>query len=153
MSREQENSVLQLIQRDLVRDIGILRYVGDSYYGQDYPDWFSEDQLTGDFSERIELRDAKLRPGFEAQWCLFDSLLSLIYGKRFLSCAFDDDRATQTHFFNRSLKQLTPDVQCPELYFSRHGAWVPNPQTPLAWAQANLALALEYMKRSARLIT
>lgn len=153
VNREQENAVLHLIQRALVREIGIIRYVGDSYYGQDYPDWFSEDQLTADFSERIELRDAKLRPGFEAQWCLFDSLLSVIYGNRFLSSSgTEDDLTNQTHFFNRSLRQLTPDAQCPELYFCRHGAWVPNPQTPLGWAQANLALALEYMKRSARLI-
>jgi hypothetical protein len=154
LNREQENAILNLIQRDLVRQIGVIRYVGDSYYGQDYPDWFSQDQLTADFSQRIEERNAKLRPGFEAQWCLFDSLLSVIYGDRFLSPAgAGDDLATQTHFFNRSLRQLTPEAKCPELYFCHHGSWVPNPQVPLAWAQANLALALEYMKRSAQLFT
>jgi hypothetical protein len=150
---EQEDAILNLVETDLVRDIGIIRYVGDSYYGQDYPDWFAEDQLAGDFSERIDVRNAKLHPGFEAQWGLFDSLLSVIYGNRFLAHSGNTSNLTkQTHFFNRSLKQLTPDIRCPELYFFRHGKWIPNPHTPLAWAQANLALALEFMKRSATLV-
>ena|SRR5215469_12271165 len=54
---------------------------------------------------------------------------------------------------NRSLKQLTEDMQCPELYFFRHGNWVPNPHTPLAWTQANLALALSLMKKSVAVTT
>jgi Glycosyl hydrolases family 15 len=152
LNPQDQDAVLQLVERDLVREIGVIRYVGDSYYGQDYPDWFREDQLAGDFSARIALRNAKLRPGFEAQWCLFDSLLSLIYAKKFLSLHDDQSLKKQIDFFNRSLKQLTPGVQCPELYFCRHGAWVPNPHTPLGWAQANLALALDYMKRSAQLV-
>jgi hypothetical protein len=151
LDSQHQDAVLQLVERELVRDIGIIRYLGDSYYGQDYPDWFPEAQLAGDFSERIELRNAKLRPGFEAQWCLFDALLSIIYGKRFLSGGYENLKK-QIHFFNRSLRQLTPTVQCPELYFCRHGQWVPNPHTPLGWAQANLALALHYMKRSVQRI-
>jgi phosphorylase kinase alpha/beta subunit len=149
---EQAEAILDLVEAKLVRDIGTIRYAGDSYYGQDYPDWFEEGQLAGDFSENIEVRNAKLREGFEAQWCIFDPLLSVIYGKRFLAHPENTGELTrQTHFFNRSLKQLTKGSQCPELYFFRHGEWIPNPHTPLAWTQANLALALDLMKRSATL--
>jgi hypothetical protein len=77
-----------------------------------------------------------------------------IYGKRFLAHPENTGNLEeQTYFFNRSLKQLTQEIQCPELYFFRHGKWIPNPHTPLAWAQANLSLALEFMKRSATLAT
>jgi len=149
---EQAEAILHLVEAKLVRDIGTIRYAGDSYYGQDYPDWFEEGQLAGDFSEKIEVRNAKLREGFEAQWCIFDPLLSVIYGKRFLAHPENTGELTrQTHFFNRSLRQLTKGFQCPELYFFRHGEWIPNPHTPLAWTQANLAHALDLMKRSATL--
>jgi phosphorylase kinase alpha/beta subunit len=148
-SPEQQNEILEQVESHLVRDIGIIRYSGDSYYGQDYPDWFDEHQLASDFSERIEVRNAKLHEGLEAQWCIFDPLLSVIYGKRFLASRESEDLKKQTHFFNRSLRQLTVDLQCPELYFCRHNEWTPNPHTPLAWTQANLALALEFIKRSA----
>jgi len=151
---QQEELVLQLVQSDLERYIGIIRYTHDSYYGQDYPDWFDQTQLTADFSEQIETRNAKLRRGYEAQWCIFDPLLSVIYGKRFLASSGEKRHLEQqTHYFNRSLKQLTGDMQCPELYFFRHGNWVPNPHTPLAWTQANLALALSFMKRSVGMTT
>ena len=146
---QQEELVLRLVQSDLERNMGIIRYTHDSYYGQDYPDWFDQTQLTADFSEQIDIRNAKLRRGYEAQWCIFDPLLSVIYGKRFLASSGEKHHLEkQTHYFNRSLKQLTEDMQCPELYFFRHGSWVPNPHTPLAWTQANLALALSFMKKS-----
>ncbi|MFZ3214875.1 MAG: glycoside hydrolase family 15 protein [Candidatus Acidiferrales bacterium] len=147
---EQGDAVLRVVHSDLERQIGILRYAGDSYYGQDYPDWFSAEQLSGDFSNNVALRNAKLRPGFEAQWCIFDPLLSVIYGKRFLADRHNEvAREKQVHHFNRSLKQLSDAAQCPELYFFRHEKWIPNPHVPLAWTQANLALALHLMQKSA----
>ena len=150
LTYDQQNSVLDLVRSKLEREIGIIRYVGDSYYGQDYPDWFSEAELTADFSERVEIRNAKLKPGFEAQWCLFDPLLSVIYGKRFLANPRGrSNLEQQTRYFNRSLRQLSDDLKCPELYYFRHGKWIPNPHLPLAWTQANLALALHFMKKSA----
>jgi phosphorylase kinase alpha/beta subunit len=149
---EQEDQVLEQVSSNLEKEIGIIRYAGDSYYGQDYPDWFSQDQLTADFSERIAERNRNLKAGFEARWCIFDPLLSVIYGKRFGANPSETrSLEAQTRYFNRSLSQLTEDVRCPELYFCRHGKWIPNPHTPLAWTQANLALALDYMRRSATL--
>ena len=96
---------------------------------------------TGDFSARVELRDELLQPGCEAQWCLFDSLLSVIYGER-------SQLAEQIEFLNRAIGQITNGWACPELYYLRDGRFVPNEHTPLAWAQANLAIALHALGRS-----
>jgi phosphorylase kinase alpha/beta subunit len=149
LSPEQEDSVLKVVDSDLTRDIGIIRYVGDSYFGQDYPEWFSEKELTADFSHRIEERNKRLQPGYEAQWCIFDPVISIIYGYRFLADRTkENELRQQTHFFNRALRQLTVDAKCPELYYCHHGQWVPNSHTPLAWTQANLALALDVMRKS-----
>ena len=149
LSLQQEDLVLKIVKSDLVRDTGTIRYVGDSYFGQDYPEWFSEKELTADFSDRIAERNKRLKPGYEAQWCIFDPVISIIHGQRFLSDPTkENELREQTHFFNRALRQLTEDGECPELYFCHHGQWVPNSHTPLAWTQANLALALNVMRKS-----
>jgi phosphorylase kinase alpha/beta subunit len=105
--------------------------------------------MSSDFSERLDYRDAFLQPNCEAQWCIFDPVLSVIYGHRYL--ADPSDTASlhkQVHYFNRSLSQVTAEGQCPELYFLKEGRYVPNAHTPLAWAQANQALALHLMEKS-----
>ena len=105
--------------------------------------------MSTDFSERLDFRDAHLQPNCEAQWCIFDPVLSIIYGQRFL--ANRADRASfekQVHYFNRSLAQVTPEGMCPELYFLKHGRYIANVHTPLAWTQANQALALYLMEKS-----
>lgn len=148
-SRAAEDAILSLVQARLKGDAGIKRYVGDSYFCQDYDEWFSPEQRSADFSGRLEYRDALLQPNCEAQWCIFDPVLSIIYGQRFL--ANPSDTASfrkQIHYFNRSLAQVTAQGQCPELYFLKQGRYVPNAHTPLAWTQANQALALHLMEKS-----
>lgn len=148
-TREMEDAVLNLVQTQLKGEIGIKRYVGDSYFCQDYDKWFAPEEMSADFSERLDLRDAHLQPGCEAQWCIFDPLLSVIYGHRFLSDHSDiASFQKQVHYFNRSLAQLTADGKCPELYFLKNGRYIPNGHTPLAWTQANQALALHLMGKS-----
>ncbi|MGO9518271.1 MAG: glycoside hydrolase family 15 protein [Candidatus Korobacteraceae bacterium] len=149
LSPEQEDLVLKIVKSDLVRDAGIIRYVGDSYFGQDYPEWFSEKELTADFSNRIGERNKRLKPGYEAQWCIFDPVISIIHGYRYLADpSQENELKQQTHFLNRALRQVTEAGKCPELYYCQHGRWVPNPHTPLAWTQANLAVALSLMRKS-----
>ena len=144
-----QDAILNLIQARLKGEAGIKRYVGDSYFCQDYDEWFAPGQMTADFSERVDFRDAHLQPNCEAQWCIFDPLLSVIYGKRFLADRSDTTSFhKQVHYFNRSLAQLTPAGQCPELYFLKHGSYIANVHTPLAWTQANQALALYLMEKS-----
>ena len=122
--------------------MGFRRYIGDSYYCQDYDRWFPPELRSVDWSERIEVRDEYLQPGCEAQWCLFDSLLSVIFGRLY------GDGEQQARYLHRAIGQLTPANDCPELYFLKRGRWTPSPQTPLLWAEANLSLALNEARRS-----
>jgi hypothetical protein len=147
-TREMEDAILNLVQARLKGPVGIKRYAGDSYFCQDYDEWFPPGQMSTAFSEKLEFRDAHLQPDCEAQWCIFDPLLSIIYGQRFL--ANRSDRASfdkQVHHFNRSLAQLTPAGDCPELYFLKHRRYIANVHTPLAWTQANQAFALHLMEK------
>jgi phosphorylase kinase alpha/beta subunit len=148
-ARPMQDAILNLVQARLKGPYGIKRYAGDSYFCQDYDEWFSASQMSSDFSDRLDFRDAFLQPNDEAQWCIFDPLLSIIYGQRFLADPADKGSfAKQIHYFNRSLAQVTADGQCPELYFLKQGRYVPNAHTPLAWTQANQALALHLVKKS-----
>lgn len=140
--------VLHPIQARLQGPWGIKRYIGDSYFCQDYDQWFPPELQGSDFSISTQYRDVLLEPGCEAQWALFDPVFSIIYADRYQKSKTHDDLARQTFYFNRSLRQLTPDGQCPELHFLRRGKYVANDHTPLAWTQANQALALHYMGRS-----
>ena len=149
--RAMENAILNLVQARLKGEVGIKRYAGDSYFCQDYDEWFEPSEMSSDFSERLDFRDAHLQPDCEAQWCIFDPLLSVIYGRRFLedrSCS--EDFRKQIHYFNRSLAHITAAGQCPELYFLKNGRYIANAHTPLAWTQANQALALHLMEQSVR---
>jgi hypothetical protein len=139
--RDIQDWILSLVRARLQGVVGIKRYIGDSYYCQDYDEWLSPEQRSGNFSSRIELRDELLQPGCEAQWCLFDPLLSVIYGEKKLS-------GEQLTFLNRALAQLTVDRTCAELYYLKHGTYVPNEHTPLAWTQANLAIAVHELESS-----
>ena len=146
-----QDAILSLVQARLQGEMGIKRYAGDSYFCQDYDQWFAPGQMSSDFSDRMAYRDALLQPGCEAQWCIFDPQLSIIYGERFLANPSDAESfRKQVHYFNRSLRQLTPAGGCPELYFLKNGEYVPNDHTPLLWTQANQALGLHLMERSVK---
>ena len=148
-SRPMQDAVLNLIQARLKGDIGIKRYAGDSYFCQDFDEWFAPGQMSTDFSDRLEFRDAFLQPNCEAQWCIFDPVLSIIYGERYLQDPADvESYRRQVHYFNRSLRQVTAEGHCPELYFLKQGRYVANAHTPLAWTQGNQALALSILEKS-----
>jgi len=139
--------LLHDIGRFLQGKFGVRRYLGDSYWAPDYEARLPADELTRDFSEDVGARDALLdRIGDEAQWCLFDPILSAYHGRRFLERQSGDDLEKQTLHFHRTLGQITASWHCPELYYSRHGAYVSNPHVPLLWTQANLVLSLEAMR-------
>jgi phosphorylase kinase alpha/beta subunit len=89
-----------------------------------------------------------VKPGEEAQWCVFDPILSAIYGERYRAGRELEDLAKQTFYLNRSLGQITADFKCPEAYYLDRGRYVPNDYTPLLWTQANLWGALAQLDRS-----
>ncbi len=140
--------VLHDVHRFLQGEIGIRRYLGDSYWAPDY-DRLPPAERTRDYSEDVAERDKLLeRIGDEAQWCIFDPILSALYGCRYLVSGSSTDLNWQHSHFNRALAQITPSWQCPELYYLHEGQYVPNPHSPLQWTQANLVVALKALRAS-----
>ncbi len=148
------DTILEDVRTKLLGEVGIRRYLGDSYWAPDYDRLLADEERTRDFSNDIETRDALLpKIGDEAQWCLFDPLMSALYGHRYLTGRRRQDFGAQRFHFNRSLAQITPDWRCPELYYWQRGDLSPNPHTPLLWTQANLVLALKAMRETVALNT
>lgn len=158
VNQKQAGGILKSIKSDLEGEYGIRRYLGDSYWCADYKKLLQDDKQAIDYSDNIATRNKLLQAGQEAQWCIFDPIISVIYGQRFIATGKLNYHNLQTKYFNRSLSQLTSKGfefaagQCPELYYiedSARGRYLPNDNTPLAWAQANLGVAFEYMNKSA----
>jgi len=149
-----ENQILTSVAEHLTGPIGIRRYNGDSYWCNNYRHQFTAELRSSDFSEDIANRDRLLRPGHEAQWCLFDPIVACIYGRRYEQSGDHSDLAQQVQAVQRSLGQLTrpedrfPPFRCPESWFWEQGDWIPNDITPLLWTQANLLQALDSLHRS-----
>lgn len=147
----------QIVRRTVTHlqgEHGIRRYLGDSYWCADYRTLLSAETRTADVSEDMSARDALLQPGQEAQWCIFDPIISIIHGRNFLATGERRELDRQQEYLARSLRQLTPPespfgpYRCPESYFLERGRYVPNDITPLLWTQANLRLALAQMEQS-----
>lgn len=153
-NRGVEDVILADVDRELRGEHGIRRYSGDSYWCADYRDLLSAEQRTADFSDSLGQRDRLLRPGYEAQWCIFDPIISCIWGQRYLISGAESDLSAQLQSLQRSLGQLTrpggrfPAWRCPESWFCERGEWVPNDITPLLWTQGNLLQALARMEAS-----
>jgi phosphorylase kinase alpha/beta subunit len=150
----QAKTILDGILKHLAGDIGIRRYLGDSYWCADYKLKFDEESRTSDFSDDIGKRDALLNEGQEAQWCIFDPIVSVIYGQRYLQTSSEADLTTQMYHLDRSVAQITgpdrdwPEFRCPESYYLAQGEWIPNDVNPLLWTQANLKWAIHQAKLS-----
>jgi len=151
--RATEDQILSDVKTHLQGQYGIRRYMGDSYWCADYRTLLAADERTADFSDNLDARDQLLKPGMEAQWCIFDPIVACIHGQRYLQS--QDPLALQLmkEATNRSLSQLTPagtrfpQYRCPESYFCEKGVWIPNDITPLLWTQANLWQALSLLER------
>jgi phosphorylase kinase alpha/beta subunit len=148
------DEIIAMVERDLAGEIGIRRYRGDSYWCADYKRKVKAEQRSADFSDDLSGRDALLVEGQEAQWCLFDPILSAAYGRRYQRTGKPEFLARQTYYLNRSLGHLTGDdspfggMRCPESYYLEEGRYVPVDQTPLLWTQGNLLVALRMMEAS-----
>ncbi|HHP7230464.1 MAG TPA: phosphorylase kinase [Xenococcaceae cyanobacterium] len=147
--------ILELVINHLQGDYGIRRYLKDSFWCRDYKD-LPEAIRTSISSEReqwLQEHGRKLREGEEAQWCIFDPIVSVIFGRKFHQTRQPEYLEQQIRYLNRSLRQLTSkDCQlgfkCPELYYLQNGNYIPNDATPLLWTQANLRIALKIMEDS-----
>lgn len=150
----QATRIIEGVVENLSGEIGICRYRGDSYWCADYKQKFDEESRTGDFSDDIGKRDALLGAGQEAQWCIFDPVLSVIFGQRYLETSDEKNLKAQRFHLARSVAQITgpasdwPEFRCPESYYLSQGEWIPNDVNPLLWTQANLRWALHQMSVS-----
>ena len=153
-----DGALAETIVADVVAHLlgpyGVRRYLGDSYWCADYKKLLDPASRTVDVSEDMSARDSLLQPGGEAQWCLFDPIISVIHGRRYQQTGDASQLELQTQHLNRSLRQLTgdggpfPALRCPESNYRENGVWGPNDITPLLWTQANLRLALHFMEQS-----
>ncbi|MDB5336174.1 MAG: hypothetical protein JWN70_1793 [Planctomycetaceae bacterium] len=152
---EMAHQIAHDVSQNLLGDYGIRRYLGDSYWCADYKTALAPEARTADFSDDMSARDKLLKPGLEAQWCIFDPIISIHYGLRYQKSRDPRDLDQQILHAHRSLGQLTgPDCpfgtfKCPESYYCEQGRYVPNDVTPLLWTQANLRLALHFLEATA----
>lgn len=155
VDQSRAQSILSDVKCMLEGDYGIRRYLKDSFWCRNYLD-LPHSIRTARSSEReawLKANNRDMVAGEEAQWCIFDPVISSIYGLLYRRSRRKYDLDMQIHYLNRALGQLTTfDVvidgyslrpfQCPELYFLDNDMYVPNASTPLLWTQANLMLAL-----------
>lgn len=152
------DEILAHTRENLQGEYGIRRYLGDSYWAPDYKTKLPEGERTVDFSDNLTARDRLLpAQGQEAQWTLFDPIISCIHATRFRGKVRNEDLARQTEYLNRSLGLLTSETnpnflpyRCPELYYLQNGQYVANDHVPLLWTQANLMVSLHLMEESCK---
>ncbi|ELS04070.1 glycosyl hydrolase, glucoamylase [Xenococcus sp. PCC 7305] len=156
VSDQQASEILTDVVANLQGAYGISRYQNDSFWCRDYQD-IPENIRTSIATERdawLKARDRELNQGEEAQWCIFDPIISVIYGLQYQKSPRSNLLAKQTEYLNRSLRQITSKdfylggFKCPELYYLQNGKYIPGDATPLLWTQANLLLALKWMQNS-----
>ena len=146
--------ILRNVSARLEGDYGIRRYPGDSYWAANYKERLAADNQHIAQTADTAVRDAFFQDAAEAQWCIFDPIMSVIYGNRYAQTGRRSDLQKQIRHLNRSLGQLTgprdaaDPFRCPELYCLQKGLYSPNDHTPLLWTQANLMMALKVMEDS-----
>lgn len=146
--------ILEDVIQNLQGEIGIRRYLLDSFWAPDYKAKLEPKDRTTDMSEDLTMRDSLIEAGKEAQWCIFDPILSVIFGRKYQLNPQDIFLEKQIDYLNRSLGHLTAagcptgEFKCPELYYLEGEDYVPNDATPLLWTQANLRMALNQMEES-----
>ncbi|MGB7488046.1 MAG: glycoside hydrolase family 15 protein [Phormidesmis sp.] len=167
-SQSQAEVILSDIKTSLTSEYGVQRYPYDTFWCRDFQDLDKSIQ-TAKYTRRerwLAEHNRTVQRGEEAQWCIFDPIMSAIYGEWFQSSGDSDYLALQTLHLNRALGQITgeghtvlagqdshepvqiPAERCPELYYIQQDEHVPNVSTPLLWTQANLCIALKLMERS-----
>ena len=150
------NRIIEDVAQNLQGKYGISRYLNDSFWCRNYTDLPEQirTSISRDREQWLEKNGRELQQGEEAQWCIFDPIISAIYGVKFQKTQQTKYLAKQTFYLNRSLGQLTStdshlgEFKCPELYYLNENKYIPNDATPLLWTQANLYTALEIMTQS-----
>ena len=74
------HNILANTTTHLQGEYGIKRYPGDSFWSANYWKNFKAKERTRDVSDDMAFRDRCFIPDTEAQWCIFDPVVSVIYG-------------------------------------------------------------------------
>ena len=168
VTKSQAETILTEVATALTGGYGIARYPYDSFWCENFQDLDKSIQ-TAKYTGReawLKEQNRAVQRGKESQWCIFDPIISAIYGEWFQASGDAKYLKLQTLHLNRALGQITgenntvdtgkgnnepvkiPAYRCPELYYWQHGEYVPNVSTPLLWTQANLCIALKMMERN-----
>mmetsp|Transcript_27744 Transcript_27744/g.78736 ORF Transcript_27744/g.78736 Transcript_27744/m.78736 type:complete len:454 (+) Transcript_27744:65-1426(+) len=147
---------LQIVERlrKVMGHIAMCRYRKDSYWCKDYKELIGDDPTKHFTDEELKHRDSLLKEGEEAQWCLFDPMVSAYYGKMYQKTRKDEYLKLQQLFLARALAAITGNDcefgpwMCCEAYYLTKGEWKPNDNTPLVWTQIDLKMALYEMEKS-----
>ncbi len=100
---EMADQIVNRTVQELRGPIGIKRYLGDSFYCTDYESEMArrKDDPTRNFSRDMASRNKLLQAGEEAQWCIFDSILSVHFGQRYRKTKSPEALEKQTEYLNR----------------------------------------------------
>lgn len=156
VSDDMEFRIIAGVENQLLGEYGIRRYIDDTFWGPDYKAIVEEEGRTSPIEDDSSRQSIHV-DGREAQWCIFDSILSAIYANRFYRNGQESDLRKQAFYFNRAIGQITSKStnfpwKCPELYYWENGKYVPGDVTPLYWSQSNLQIAIYYMRRSCTIV-
>lgn len=166
IDEEFSEKILQDVKTNLQGEYGISRYLEDSFWCRNFFTDLPESIQTSISTEReawLKANNKTVKQGEEAQWCIFDPIISVIYGIKFQKHRHEDDLEQQINYLNRALGQVTgknckvgnyniEEFKCPELYYIQDDLYIPNVSTPLLWTQANLMIALKSIEQSLKLI-
>ena len=145
------------VTHNLQAEHGIKRYLGYSFYCSNYEHNLRDTGLIRDYSDDMATCNDFFVEGGEAQWCIFDPIVSICYGLQYQRTGSSELLDRQTYYLNRSLGQITGSAgrsgafQCPELYYFEDGCLQTSTSTPLLWTQANLWIALKTLEESIRI--
>lgn len=162
IDEEVSEKILQDTKKNLQGEYGISRYLGDSFWCRNFFTDLPEKIQTSISTEReawLKAHNKTVTQGEEAQWCIFDPIISVIHGIRFQKYRQEADLEQQINYLNRALGQVTGEgfkvgeyhieqFKCPELYYVQDDKYIPNISTPLLWTQANLMIALKSIEQS-----
>jgi phosphorylase kinase alpha/beta subunit len=142
--------IVRKVTTQLQGAYGIRRYLDDTFWCRDYKALPAEIRASdsADRQRWFAEQGRALQTGEEAQWCLFDPIVSVIYGEKYRATGQDLYFQQQCQYFNRALGQITPAFRCPELYYLQNGEYIAGDVVPLLWTQANLLLAFQGLQQS-----
>lgn len=145
------------VTKNLQTERGMKRYLGDSFYCSNYEHNLRDTGLIRDYSDDMATRNDFFVEGGEAQWCIFDPIVSICYGLQYQRTGSSELLDRQTYYLNRSLGQITGSAgrcgafQSLELYYFEDGCLQTSISTPLLWTQENLWIALKTLEESVRI--